>query len=201
MKKIILIVLLFLYYSNTYAIDTTITLWSNQTAWTDSEILDVAPHEFESINVWIYARGDFSANNEFVTLNIWSQIYNIDTNQDSDQFSLLYSNEIIANSWSILNISTIAENQINFAPWSMLNYYEVQIVISYTLITDTSNDTWSGSVIVNINNEWINKEVFDLVTIEEIYKYEALIMVFIVFYTFLMRVIWRRPKQTKPFDF
>jgi hypothetical protein len=65
----------------------------------------------------------------------------------------------------------------------------------------TDPGTWgtgTGSTII-INNidesEGINKPIFDNETIIEIYKIEAVAMVFILLYTFFMRLIWRNPKR------
>jgi len=59
--------------------------------------------------------------------------------------------------------------------------------------TTWSGITWSGTtwtiIINNINKDpGINKSVFDDITLIEIFKYEALIMLFILLYTFLMRI-------------
>lgn len=62
--------------------------------------------------------------------------------------------------------------------------------------------TWTGStltgsiVINNINNDpWINKEIFNEETINEIYQYEALIMVFLILFRFFDRLLWRKSKM------
>jgi len=65
--------------------------------------------------------------------------------------------------------------------------------------TTWSGTTWSGAsafVINNINKDpGINKPVFDNATIIEIYKYEALMMIFILMYTFIMRIMWRAKRE------
>jgi len=75
-----------------------------------------------------------------------------------------------------------------------------------TINTNLNGNTWSGTtwnntgswnsfIINNINNDpWINKSVFDDATIIEIYKYEALMMIFILLYRFFQRVTWIRRK-------
>ena len=73
----------------------------------------------------------------------------------------------------------------------------------YSIITCDDGITPGGGtgtgttniVINNIDNDpGINKEVFDEATLIEIYKHEALMMVFILLYTFFMRVIWAKAK-------
>lgn len=82
----------------------------------------------------------------------------------------------------------------------MNNYYEVKILLDYTI--EETQTAGTGSIIINnINNDpWINKEIFDNITIKEIYEYEALIMVFILLSTFFNRIIWRKQKS-KAFNF
>ena len=63
-----------------------------------------------------------------------------------------------------------------------------------SLALDDTNSTWSWITIIN-SSPWINKEVFDLVTIKEIFQYEALIMLFILLYTFFNRVIGKKQKR------
>lgn len=62
--------------------------------------------------------------------------------------------------------------------------------------TGGGGTTWTGTIIINniSNDVGINKKIFDTATITEIYEYEALIMVFILLFTFWNRVIWKKPK-------
>lgn len=49
--------------------------------------------------------------------------------------------------------------------------------------------------ILNKSDSWINKSIFDEATLLEIYEYEGIIMIFILLYTFFMRVIGARRKR------
>lgn len=77
-------------------------------------------------------------------------------------------------------------------------YKFTSIICDNWVITWTWWTTWTWSIVINniSENEWINKKVLNEATIIELYKYEAIIMVFIVLNTFFMRLIWRRPKPT-----
>ena len=203
MKKIILtFILLFVLYNNTYAIEQEIILWCNMPACSDSIIFDITPNTFDTVKYFIYARWDMSSGNENVTLNIWNDTTIINTWNDSDVFKLISSNNTLNIKWdSILNLDTLSTNQVNYWPNWMVNYYEVKVLIEYTIEETVNSGTGTGTgttniVINNIDNDpWINKEVFDEATLIEIYKYEALIMVFILLYTFFMRVIGARVKK------
>lgn len=204
MKKYILIfILLFCFYSNTHAIEQEIILWCNTPACSDSITFDITPDTFDTVEYFIYARGDMSAStSEFVTFNIWSDTHTISTWNDSDVFELISSNNPLNITWdSILNLDTLSTNEVNYWPNWMVNYYEIRVLIEYTIeeTVDPGTGTGTGTtniVINNIDNDpWINKEVFDEATLIEIYKYEALMMVFILLYTFFMRVIGARVKK------
>lgn len=199
MKKIILIVFLLFTYNNTHALQEEIILWCSKAECVVNTSFDIVPHNFETINAYIYARWDFSIVEEYVDLSIWPDLFYIDTEEDSDVFKLLYTDEIINYAWNILNITSTWSADVNSKIWTLSNVYEIKIILDYTVEEDeVLSGTW---YIININDDpWINKKVFDLETIEEIYKYEAVIMVFIVFYTFMMRIIGRRQKRNKPFD-
>lgn len=60
-----------------------------------------------------------------------------------------------------------------------------------------TGSTWTGSIVINnINNDpWINKSIFDEDTINEIYQYEALIMIFIILFHFFGRLLWQKTKS------
>lgn len=200
MKKLILIVVLFFIYSNTHALEKEFILSSDQDAGVDNYSFDITPEKFATTNVFIYARGDMSQDSEYIDLNIANNSFIINTDEDDDEFILLYSDINLNFTGSIIESDSLATDDVNFAPWNMSNYYEIKIIIDYEIIEDEIVDGGvAGGVNVNINSEGINKKVFDEVTIVEIYKYEALMMFFIVFYTFLSRIIWRRQKAEKPF--
>jgi len=177
-------------------------LWSEETAGADAKTFDITPEEFETAIIWIYARGDMSSWSEYIDFNIWGQSFVLDTNEDDDVFILLESNINLSLTGWILNMDSVATDQVNYNPGSMTNYYEVKVVLDYEIVEENWGWETGTGVIININDDpGINKSVFDEVTLIEIFKYEAFVMFFIVFYTFLMRIIGKRAKQQKPFDF
>jgi hypothetical protein len=103
----------------------------------------------------------------------------------------------------------IKDNWQNIIFWAFqTETYNVNFVIKDLLQLVDSSDanhftiTWilvdegeDISSIVSWNSSWINKKIFDESTILEIYEYEALIMVFILLYTFFMRVTGARQKK------
>lgn len=75
------------------------------------------------------------------------------------------------------------------------NMYRFTIITCDTI--EAIAPTWESTIIINNINEdkGINKEIFDEVTLIEIYQYEALIMVFILMWIFFNRIIWKKPKR------
>jgi len=193
MKKIILILLLFV-YSGTFA-----------------NVIEYDKPKFDEINQFLTNSDIEPGYNPQPNKRIWVFSDYIVDGVDlltAEKFCnilwLNYTNHILENTLS--NKMSVLYYPDNNTWW---NYN--QDIYKYSTITCNNNTTGTGTietsstteiVINNINQDpWINKEVFDEATLIEIYKYEAVIMVFIIFYTFLMRVIWKRPKKTKPFDF
>jgi hypothetical protein len=108
----------------------------------------------------------------------------------------------------ILETDSVFQNSALYFPpnstwWDYnINIRQFSLITCDDWQTEPENNSGSWTVIVNNINEYegINKKIFDDDTIIEIYKYEALMMVFILLYTFFMRTIWRKTKS-KPFNF
>ena len=196
MKKIlVLFILFFSYIGSSSAIEQEILLWCNTSACESIYNFDITPDKFNITSFFIYARGDLSScESEYVILNIWNTEYTICTWRDSSQFDLLYSEEILDfNGLNSIDFTSLSTAAVNYWP-GMTNYYEVKILIDYEIIEETWS-TWSWIIINNINNDpWINKPIFNIETLKEIFEYEALIMLFILFYTFFQRIIWKKRK-------
>lgn len=200
MKKILIFTfLLFLYINNTHAIEQGFIMWCNTKECTTTHTIDITPEKFDITNFYVYARGDLSScSNEYIDFYIGANTYNLCTWQDSSTWVQLIN-------WDSLNFNNL--NTINFTANStekvdnqiagMLNLFEVKVIIDYTIIEEQI-DTNTWSIIVNNISEvdpWINKEIFDIYTLEEIFKYEALMMIFILLWTFFNRVIGRSSKR------
>lgn len=102
----------------------------------------------------------------------------------------------------ILENQKIDSESVLYYPLSLTWWNHDKKILRFAVITcdnwSISTDTGTGTTFIvnNINDdEGINKEIFDIETITEIYQYEALIMVFILSYTFFMRVIGARRKK------
>lgn len=199
MKKILIFITLFLLYNNVNAIEQGLIMWCNTKECTINESIDITPEKFDTTNFYVYARGDLSnCNNEYINLYIWTNTYNLCTGEDSSNWvQLIHGDSLNFSNLNIIDFTAISSDKVGNLIPGMLNYFELKIIIDYTIIEeiDTSN---SWAIIINNNSEidpGINKEIFDIYTLEEIFKYEALTMVFILLWTFFNRIIGRKPKS------
>ena len=191
MKKYILILIFIFAYGNTYADNVE---YSNPRFDVIDEFLsnnDIEPGYNPQPNhrIWVYEPYvvdgvDTQTAEKFCSLLGYTYVNHILSNTTVNRRSALYFTS--GDTW-----------------WDYNRY-----ILRYSTITcdDGQGSDWTGTgstgtgttniVINNIDNDpGINKEVFDEATLIEIYKYEALIMVFILLYTFFMRVIGARPKK------
>lgn len=135
----------------------------------------------------------------------WSNIYNIPEGKD-----LLITKILSFNSGSIDNLQ-IRNNwgeTLIYINWLINEYNDLNILIgdtleiiqsnsidNYTIVWLLINEWEDIESIINWNESWINKKIFNKETILEIYLYEGIIMVFIVFYTFIMRILGVKRKK------
>ena len=59
-----------------------------------------------------------------------------------------------------------------------------------------AEEVWTGVYITINDDPWINKVVFDEATINEIYEYEAILMVFLLLFRFFYRIIWFKKRKS-----
>lgn len=99
----------------------------------------------------------------------------------------------IAWAWFVDNkneVKLLVKDLLQLKDSSSANNY----VITWFLVNE--GDDITG--LITWNDPWINKQIFDEATILEIYQYEGIIMIAILFYTFFMRILWVKRKR-KPF--
>lgn len=87
----------------------------------------------------------------------------------------------------IYNINFVIKDLLQLIDSATINHFTIT-----GILVDEGEDI---SSIINWEDSGINKKIFDKATLFEIYEYEALIMLFILFYTFFMRVIGAKQKK------
>lgn len=184
MKKVILIILsLFLYnITNAVEVEYTAPIYDDINEFLTVADIEPGYNPQPSYRLWIYkpyqGQGvELSTAEAYCITRGEIYISHTIENEKINMYSLLYFST--SNTW-----------------WD----YDINILRYAAIICDDGNidaTTWTGSTFI-INNidadQGINKKIFDLETIKEIFEYEALIMVFILMWVFFMRTIWARPK-------
>lgn len=160
--------------------------------------------------LWLYWNTYWYDSNDiksFYITNItdWSNIYTI-----PDWKDLLITKILVYNTWSIenLQIRDFWWNTLMYVNWLINEYNNINILISESLEVKESNSIDNYTIvwilvnewddiqsIINNSDNWINKHIFNKETLQEIYQYESIIMIFIIFYNFMMRILWIRRKR------
>lgn len=142
----------------------------------------------------IYYQGD----------NTWQNIYNVPEGKDLLIRYLYTDNTMSAN----LFIADWSSSNIVWGWAFNNNEYNVDIIIHdslYVIDSASTNNytiTWllvdEGQDIKNIidkNNNWINKPVFTQEVLDEIYQYQAVLMILITIITFIFRITGKKQKK------
>lgn len=185
--KLLFIFLIFIY--NIWYINASLKVYNEPTFW-DFSIY------WPTIAIWYNPQLNYK-------VGVYKEFYENDQtlkDQTANVFCqvqwLIYKNSILSN-------NDDSKNSILFelGEWWTYNkniYKFIQIVCE----DNDTNNLWNGTgtgtnIIINNNNEGINKKIFTEEVLIEIYKYEALIMFSYIFYMFILRILRlkKRPKN------